>query len=217
MIDVGASTGLKLAPFADAGWRVFAFEPDPRNRVVLEHVFGDYPNVTIDPRAVSNKSAEKVIFYSSEVSLGISGLTPFHPTHTHTDVVDVTTLKEFLVQHQVHEVDVLKIDTEGHDYFVLKGFPWDLIRPEVVICEFDDGKTESLGYTWQDLATYLKEKDYRVLVSEWKPISEYGGTYQWDRISEFPSKLNSPASWGNIVAVDNEDVTKIILKKFYSF
>src|SRR3546814_3086227 len=36
MIDVGAHHGHALFPFLEKGWRVFAFEPDDRNRAILE-------------------------------------------------------------------------------------------------------------------------------------------------------------------------------------
>ena len=214
MIDVGASTGITLAPFADAGWRVYAFEPDPRNRAVLERTFGDYPNVVIDPRAVSNEAREAAPFYSSEISLGISGLTPFHTTHRQTETVNITTLSAFLNENRISSVDLLKVDTEGHDLFVLQGFPWETIKPSVLICEFDDAKTAQLGYSWFDLASYLQGLDYLILVSEWELHTDYGGRNRWIQVAEFPCKLTSDLAWGNIIALKSVDMMKTVLGKF---
>jgi hypothetical protein len=34
----------------------------------------------------------------------------------------------------INKIDFLKIDTEGHDFFVLQGFDWDShLHPDVII------------------------------------------------------------------------------------
>jgi len=214
MIDVGASTGVTLAPFADAGWLVYAFEPDPGNRAQLHRIFGDYPNVVIDPRAISNAPDKDVPFFSSDVSMGISGLTPFHPSHQETSTVDITTLSEYLSQENIDNVDYLKVDTEGHDLFVLRGFPWSAMKPNVIVCEFDDRKTSHLGYSWKDLASFLERLNYKVLISEWEPIQEYGGSYRWSEVKEFPCELSNSSSWGNIIAVRHERTFRLVVDQF---
>jgi FkbM family methyltransferase len=202
MIDVGAHYGGSLGRFANAGWRVFAFEPDPKNREQLQSAFGNLSNVTIDPRGVSDTDAAGVPFFTSEVSTGISGLSAFHASHTSSGTVETTTLRRFCSEARVHNVDFLKIDTEGWDLAVLRGFPWDLMRPRAIVCEFEDSKTLPLGYTWQDLARFLVEKGYRLVVSEWHPIREYGTLHDWRRFAVYPTELKDSRGWGNLIAVD---------------
>jgi FkbM family methyltransferase len=213
MIDVGASTGITLAPFADAGWRVFAFEPDPRNRAVLERTFGDYPNVSIDPRAVSDEPRQNASFYSSEISLGISGLTPFHPSHRQTDMVDITTLTNFIQECGIREVDFLKVDTEGHDLNVLRGFPWGNLRPSLLMAEFDDKKTVPMGYSVSDLVTLLWREMYHVVLSEWQPISEYGERGRWKRFVEILPGDVVGSGWGNVIGINGKEM----LQRFRSY
>src|SRR3546814_4091635 len=59
MIDVGAHHGHALFPFLEKGWRVFAFEPDDRNRAILEkrlaQADGAGSLVRLDNRAVSDQ------------------------------------------------------------------------------------------------------------------------------------------------------------------
>lgn len=203
MIDVGAHYGGALQKFANARWQVYAFEPDSANRAHLEGSFGGTPNVSIDPRAVSDQERAHVSLYRSEESTGISGLSAFHPTHRQSETVDITTLSRFVEDHDIEHVDFLKIDTEGFDLFVLKGFPWQRLQPRLILCEFEDRKTLSLGYNYHDLAGYLLAEGYRVLVSEWYPIKRYGIPHRWRRFRPYPVELADPQAWGNLLAVSN--------------
>ncbi len=205
MVDVGAHFGTTLAPFANCGWEVYAFEPDASNREKLVSQFGHSNNVHVDPRAVSDQDGLDVNFYTSKESSGISGLSAFHPSHEISDVVSTVTLEHFIKQHKIKTVDFLKIDTEGFDLLVLKGFPWDNITPQVVVCEFEDSKTEPLGYKFQDLAEFLEERGYQLLISEWFPINKYGECHEWRSFSPYPCSLQDEKAWGNIIAIKDQD------------
>ena len=212
MIDVGAHQGGSLAPFAKSGWRVFAFEPDLENREELTRKFRSHPLVQIDPRAVSNQPASNVTLYKSDQSSGISSLTPFHESHHESLKVDVITLASFLAEQQLLEeqIDFLKIDTEGYDYFVLQGFPWDQESPDIILCEFENAKTKPLGYLITDLAEYLRARSYQLIISEWYPIQEYGSSHRWRRFAHYPCELLDPKAWGNIMAArDPETFNKL--------
>lgn len=204
MIDVGAHHGHALFPFLEKGWRVFAFEPDDRNRAILEKRLernGDARSlVKLDSRAVSDQVRSGLAFYRSDQSTGISGLSAFHPSHVSKQIVDTTTLSEVLADEDIHDVDFLKVDTEGHDLFVLKGFPWQRFKPAVIECEFENAKTIPLGYTFHDMAEFLLLKGYRVYVSEWHPIVRYGVRHDWHRLAAYPCKLSNENAWGNILA-----------------
>ena len=219
MIDVGAHFGAALFPFLNRGWSIFAFEPDEQNRARLLERLSGHRNkelVTLDTRCVSNKSEHGVSFFRSEQSTGISGLSAFHETHVEAQKVDTVSLAEFFEGKPMPEVDFLKIDTEGHDLFVLQGFPWDRCAPAVVQCEFEDGKTVALGYTVHDLAEFLLEKGYTVYVSEWHPIVRYGMRHDWNRLARYPCELANAKGWGNLLAfrdpVDERDLVAAVRK-----
>lgn len=211
MVDVGACTGSSLAPFAKDGWTVYAFEPDSANRADLEAGWGMAVDVHIDPRAVSDKAQIDLPFFRSDVSQGISGLSAFHESHEQAGTVDTTTVGDMVTEHEIDRIDFLKVDTEGHDLFVLKGVDWDRIAPDVVVCEFEDAKTVPLGYTFDDLATFLTDHGYTVVVSEWYPVVEYGRQHTWRRFAEYPCSLEDPDSWGNLIAVrDEADAQRLV-------
>ncbi len=201
MIDVGAHFGGSLAPFAEGGWNVFGFEPDPKNREMLLDLCAKYHNVSVDTRAVSDKNQKNLSFFTSDVSTGISSLSAFHESHKESAFVDTVTLEVFAGDNNIKEVAFLKIDTEGHDLFVLKGINWETMWPDVILCEFEDRKTKPLGYDFHDLAKYLQDKGYDLMVSEWYPIVEYGIQHKWRQFSSYPCELYDQKAWGNIIAV----------------
>jgi FkbM family methyltransferase len=205
MLDVGAHYGNSLAPFAFDGWQVHAFEPDPANRARLRARWASVPGVTIDPRALSDGAVESAPFFRSAASTGISTLSPFDPSHQEAEPVTVTTVEAYLDERHLTNVDFLKVDTEGHDLFVLKGMPWDRVRPKAVLCEFDDAKTRPLGYGYHGLASYLQERGYRIVVSEWYPLAEYGRGHTWRRYAEYPVELDDSRGWGNLLALREGD------------
>ncbi|HDZ89214.1 MAG TPA: FkbM family methyltransferase [Deltaproteobacteria bacterium] len=214
MIDVGAHWGSALAPFARRGWEVFCFEPDPENRKRLEYLFGHLPNVKIDPRAVSDRPKEGGVLYKSEESTGISALSPFRPTHRPAYKVNVTTLKSFFEEKGLSSpaVDFLKIDAEGFDLHVLRGFPWGRVAPRLILCEFDDAKTGPLGYSFHDLAGFLQKYGYRLVVSEWYPVESYNTPHSWRRFTRYPCVLKNQEGWGNIFALKEKEMYDFLIE-----
>lgn len=213
MVDVGAHFGGSLERFAHDGWRIYAFEPDPKNREILSSYCRNITGVTIDSRAVSNQDIEDRPFYNSEVSTGISSLSSFHSTHKQIGTVSTVTLKSFFRENEIKSFGFLKIDTEGHDLFVLQGMPWESVRPDVILCEFEDRKTESLGYDFNDMALYLVDKGYKILVSEWCPIIEYGEQHRWRRFVQYPCELLDELAWGNLIAIKDDKSFDAITQK----
>ncbi len=201
MIDVGAHVGTSAGYFHELDWTIHCFEPDPENRAQLERRFAHAQAVSIDARAVSDKPQRDVAFFTSPESTGISGLSAFQETHKETGRVDITTLTEIVRERGISSIDFLKIDVEGFDLSVLKGAPWDALRPDVIECEFEDAKTKPMGHDWRDIAQYLTGKGYAVYVSEWRPIIRYGIPHDWRRIVQFTETTEIPTNaWGNLLA-----------------
>ncbi|MFK7843617.1 MAG: FkbM family methyltransferase [Sphingorhabdus sp.] len=199
MVDVGAHFGIELAMFVDLGWDIVAFEPDPKNRQHLHAAFGDHPRVQIDTRAVSDHAETAKPFFASEQSSGISGLSAFHESHEQAGTVEVTTMANVVQDYGLAAIDFLKIDIEGFDFFAIKGIDWDAAAPDVIICEYENSKTLPLGYTVSDLYAYLSERGYKITLSEWQPIREYGAQHSWKGFSATVDTLD-PEGWGNLIA-----------------
>jgi FkbM family methyltransferase len=203
MVDVGAHHGSACIPFLDKGWEVHAFEPCAETRKVLYEKVAPHANAAkclINAVGVSDKSEQGLSFYTSPESTGISSLSAFTPAHSESERIDVVTLTDYVESRGLKRVDFLKVDTEGHDLFVLKGYPFGSHSPNVIECEFEDSKTQALGYCWQDMADFLVAAGYDVWISEWHPIIRYGISHDWLGLHHYPCDLENGNAWGNILA-----------------
>ena len=83
--------------------------------------------------------------------------------------------------------------------------------PDVIECEFEDLKTKvKLDYTWKDIADYLLELDYKIIISEWYPIVRYGTTHKWRCFKQYPCELDDKNEWGNFICFRDQT----LLEKF---
>lgn len=204
MVDVGAQWGTVLHPYAWSGWQVLAFEPMEDSREMMKERVSAFRNVIVDTRAVSSEERSGVIFYQG-TETNVRSLHGVHDTDGDSLVtleVDVTTLSKALDEHGINHVMFLKIDVEGHELDVLKGVPWDALTPVVIAAEYDNPITAKLGYTHEEIFSYLKDRGYQVVISEWEPIVTYGRGHKWVRYTLDPDDIH-PDSWGNLIAFAN--------------
>ncbi len=199
MINVGAHTGSGLTVFVQQGWEIHAFEPDTKNRKALKDKFQN--RIHVDERAVSDEDIQNTQFFKSNESTGISSLLSFHDSHEKSHIVDVISLKSYCKQASINRIDYLLIDSEGYDLPVLRGMDWKQYQPEVIVCEFEDRKTQLLDYDFHDLARYLCDRDYNVYVSEWHPVLKYGIKHDWRTLKKYPCELDDKNAWGNLIAI----------------
>ena len=220
MVDVGANHGNSLDIFLGMGWTVHAFEPDPSNRARLLASWPNCPKLIVNEEAVSDQTGLKLPFYASEESTGISSLDNFTPNHRKICDVETVTLRDYLVRNDVRHVDFLKIDVEGYDKFVLDGFHWNADKPDIVLAEFEDKKTNRLGYDVHDLADVLIGQGYTVYVSEWLPIVRYGIAHDWRRLFRYTPEVDLSETWGSLIGFldqPDESVLRLLVKDCIKF
>ncbi|MGK0307152.1 MAG: FkbM family methyltransferase [Urechidicola sp.] len=203
MFDVGSLDGSSFMPFLLNGWKVYAFEPDKNNNKNIK----DYLNkwnlkVNLLEKAVSDVEETKT-FYTSTQSSGIPSLLKFNDNQVASHEVSTIMLKSFINKNNVDKIDFLKIDIEGYDLMALKGFDFSYFKPRVIMCEFEDKKTELLGYSTKDMSQFLKDKDYLLIYSIWHPIKEYGIQHDFKKMAIEINEIE-PSDWGNMIAFANE-------------
>lgn len=221
MLGIGMQNILTLEPFLSTGWNVTVFEPDQIMINLLENVKRRRSKIkikmngtlTIHPYAVSNRTLPYVPFYTSNVSRGISSIIPFHNSHVYKYDVNSVRLDDFY-KNKSFEVNLMYVHTRGNDLNALLSYPWDSYKPDVIICEIDDNKTERLaGYTWKKIASFLQSAGYNIIISEWYPIVEYGQKHQWRCFKLFPSELNDKNGWGKLICFKNKKLFDMFVEK----
>lgn len=118
IFDVGAHVGLTALEFSDRFPKaaIFVFEPSLRNFKSLQQTLVGKPEI---------KAFR--IGLSSEAKTAKLLLDPDHPSMarlSHADggeSVELDTLDHFCAEQGLSQIDILKIDTEGHEIEVLQG------------------------------------------------------------------------------------------------
>ena len=203
MFDVGVMDGSSFMPFLLKGWDIYAFEPDNQNyKVVSDYLAKWNLKIDLSKNAISDVKETKM-FFTSTSSKGIPSLLKFNENQVASHKVNTITLKDFVKSNEIEKIDFLKIDIEGYDLMALKGFDFSSFRPKVIMCEFEDLKTNMLGYSTNDIAQFLIDKSYYLIYSIWHPIKEYGKQHDWIKMTENIEELEAD-NWGNIIAFSNE-------------
>lgn len=203
MMDVGSMDGSSFLPFLLKKWEVYAFEPDNTNhQSILDNLKNWNFKINLINKAVSDVEETKM-FYTSTASTGIPSLLKFNENQVASHEVSTIVLRDFVKEHKIEKIDFLKTDAEGYDLMVLKGFDFKALKPRVILCEFEDLKTEHLGYKVKDMSNFLKKQCYYLIYSIWNPIKEYGLQHDWKKMSVDIKDIGSE-DWGNIICFANE-------------
>ena len=161
MLDIGANMGfysIRVAQKAVQG-RVIAFEPDPGNYAMLQKnlILNNLNNVDSYNVALSDKK-DTLRLYKHPFNVGDYRL---YNDGDFAEFVDVPTLRidDVVDRH----VDLIKIDVQGYEYFVLKGGRALLARDKpVVISEFWPRGLYNSGASPADYLTMMQELGYSV-------------------------------------------------------
>lgn len=142
VIDVGANIGFHAAYMANlvgSSGRVYAFEPTPKLIPRLLHLERQNPlhNIDIVRAAVSDKEGEATLYESSIHELSSLNQNWSPSTKLQEISVQTITLDTFLSHQSCHQLRLVKIDVEGHQYAVFKGLQETLARGLVDIYVFE--------------------------------------------------------------------------------
>jgi FkbM family methyltransferase len=166
LVDVGANYGYFTCLWAAANPtnRVVAFEASPRNVAALRaNVERNnlQESVVIVPNAAGRSAGRMRFSLGPETETGWGGLAV--DEQINQVEVDVVSLSEFLnAQDPTSRVDVLKIDTEGADTWVLNGCESLLRTKRVQNIFFENNPTRmaALGIDPDDAVALLKRYGY---------------------------------------------------------
>lgn len=160
-IDIGANIGIYslIAAIENLQRKVYSFEPVP---IVINHLakniqLNDIKNISIESVAVGDYDGEIILHIpeSNDIPASASTLKGFRKISDEI-AVPIIKLDTFCKKKDI-EPDLIKIDTEATEHYVIKGAIEIINRCEpIIICEVLKGRTEeylndlfsNLGYKY---------------------------------------------------------------------
>lgn len=139
VIDAGANSGeyslAVAARFPRA--RVFAFEPIPSTHEVLVGATSGEDRIEVVPDALSDHDGSLDMWVDATFPSAMSSASG--PPHDGAEVTSVRCVRgdSFLRSRAIAHVDLLKIDTEGHELEVLRGFEEVISAQRIEVIQFE--------------------------------------------------------------------------------
>jgi len=162
-VDVGANVGyytaLAAKQVAGSGGRVIAFEPSPYafERLQLMVRRNQMEHVTVVHAGLSDVAGQSKLY----LGIGFHNHSPTMVAHDNTEVTEITvaTLDDEAQRLGIDQIDLMKIDVEGHEPRVLEGAKRLLRegRIRAILCEFNDEWLRRAGSDPLHLANTLRE------------------------------------------------------------
>tara|TARA_A100000164_G_scaffold362853_1_gene379275 strand:+ start:205 stop:1029 length:825 start_codon:yes stop_codon:yes gene_type:complete len=182
IFDVGANIGSYslLARKINKKCLIFAFEPVPETFVYLQENVSNKNIKTFNIALGSNVKAEKMLV-SKDSKLSTLLLENSHLANkedSHYVCVKVITGYEFLkTNNDLSEISLLKIDTEGYESEVLKGFKKIISRINVI--QFEYGKANLFAKYF--LKDYFNDYSSEYHIGKLYPNGvDFHEKYRWD-------------------------------------
>ncbi len=176
IFDIGANAGLYTFPWLQDGHEVYAFEPLPYRYDFLKSKEKEFPNLKVFNFAIGLESGTKE-FYINDPDV-TSSLKKFNDTNLilypeiskNTEIIKVECIKaaEFIRKNELigKTIDLVKIDTQGAEFEVIKSFEEFVKNIREIRCEAflttkdkdlyeNEGKAGEIINYLEDLGFYL--------------------------------------------------------------
>ena len=184
IVDVGANIGAYTLVLSKhlSGGQIYSFEPNPRTLKFLKKniEINQVKNVNVIEFGLSDCEETAML---NTPSLSQASINKFK-TSDQVEAIKLITLDKFCSENNINNIDILKIDIEGHEKKCLDGSAGiiDKSKNIIIIMEIDQNCYEA-GYKKEFLFNYLINKGFTgFLPRGWpfkmKKITSFNENYQ---------------------------------------
>lgn len=138
VLDIGVNIGTtitRLARHVGENGFVYGFEPSPSNytRAVGHVQVNGISNCQIENKGLGDRPGVFKLFKVNEHNPGMNRILNNGETEYPYDEISIITLDDYCREKMINQVNAMKIDVEGFEYFVLKGGTEVLTKSKPVI------------------------------------------------------------------------------------
>jgi len=182
ILDVGANVGHYSVMLRNrkVSLPIYAFEPHPVAYNKLEEAASMHQFIPVQKGAgesalttfiydyVENRGSEHASMYKAVIA-------DFRKSEVVEIAIDLTTIDEFIENHQLSEIALLKVDTEGNELNVLKGARRAIASGMINVIQIEFNEMNVISRTFfKDIIDILPGYDfYRLLPDGLKALGEY--------------------------------------------
>ena len=165
VFDVGANRGswtqeaLRMLPNAT----LHSFEPIPETYSALARGVGAGDRVRLNQLALSDRPSADLQMWTDGRDGQMSSATAPPADGGRSLVVPSTTGDEYVSSHGIEHIDLLKIDVEGHEMEVLRGFRDSFERNAIEVVQFEFTLWSAVARRWlADYYDFFSAWDFRI-------------------------------------------------------
>ena len=184
VMDVGANVGnysaALLELFRERPLQLFCFEPSASTFAELQKKLAGRPQARLFNTGMSSQPGTTKLFSKAGAS-GLSSVYQRDLSHRETaldveETIELDSLDHFCTIHGIQEIDVLKMDVEGHEVAVLQGANRLLTEKRIKLIQFEFGGCNIDSRTYfRDFFHLLNPnfRLFRLLADGLQPIDRY--------------------------------------------
>lgn len=172
-IDIGAHKGESIDFFTKYFKikNVYSFEANPQNFIDLKNKYKNNKNFIIENIALSSCISEKFFNQCQETSSSTFSNINYNSVYLKKKIrlfgsfkkknffkkikINTDTLDNYLIKNNIKKICLLKIDTEGHEYEILKGLSKNIKIVKAIIFEHHYDNMLNKNYTFSEIHTFL--------------------------------------------------------------
>lgn len=199
VFDIGAHKGETVVNFKKffKVKNIFSFEPSKKNFKELFEFTKNFSNVKIYNFAFGSKNEKKSLNYSLESSSStINSINQnskyyklkkklfFGNTNKKLfvkEIIKVMRIDNFLLSKKISSIDILKIDTEGFEFEVIKGLGDKIICVKIIYFEHHYDDMVKKNYTFCNIHDHLKNYKFKQVFKLKMPFRK---TFEYIYINE---------------------------------
>ena len=167
IFDIGGHVGyysLVAAKAASTDTKIYCFEPIRQTfeRAKENIALNGYQNIYLQNFALSNEDGSLQINIGGDENWGMSSINAHAHTSGKTETVNKQTVDSFCNAHNINQIDLVKIDVEGSEFYVLQGMKQMIAssRP-VVLIEILEQTLSAQGIDVKSLYQFFTDNHYQ--------------------------------------------------------